>query len=86
LAAARHLKHVKIAVAVPGIERFNGHRDQEIALSGLANALAFRRMAGAINLMQRVSHVIGESGLFKNPLAICLGKGGKPKEKQEGYQ
>ena len=39
LPAARHLKHVKIAVAVSGIEGFNWYRDQEIALSGMANDL-----------------------------------------------
>ena len=74
LRAARHLKHVKIAVAVPGIERLHGYRDQEIALSGVTNALASRRMADAVGLMQRVRHMIGESGLVKNPLAIRLRK------------
>ena len=49
-AAARHLKHVKIAVAVPRIERLHRYRDQEIALSGVANALALRRMADAIGI------------------------------------
>src|ERR1019366_1066735 len=85
LPAARHLKRVKIAVAVPGIERLNGHRYQEIALSGVASAFASRRVADPINLMQRVRYVIRESGLFESPLAICLSKGWKPKE-QEGYQ
>ena len=46
--AARHLKHVKIAVAVTRIERLHGHRNQKIALPIVANALAFRRMADAI--------------------------------------
>jgi hypothetical protein len=45
------LKHVKIAVAVPRIERFNGHGDQEIALSGVTDALASRCMADAVRLM-----------------------------------
>src|ERR1019366_6600771 len=85
LPAARHLKRVKIAVAVPGIERFNGHRYQEIALAGVANALASSRVADAIDLMQRVRHMIRESGLFESPLNIRLSKGWKPKE-QEGYQ
>ena len=61
--AARHLKHVKIAVAVPRIERFDGHRYQEIALSGVANALASRRMADSVGLMEGVRHVICESRL-----------------------
>src|ERR1019366_2830647 len=85
LPAARHLKRVKIAVAVPGIKRFDGHRYQEITLSGVANSLASRRVADAIDLVQRVRHMIRESGLFESPLTICLGKGWKPKE-QEGYQ
>jgi hypothetical protein len=75
---------VKIAVAVSGIERFNGHSYQEIALSGVANALASRCMADAVRLMQGVGHVISESGLRKNPLAIRFGKRGKRTE-QKGY-
>ena len=75
---------MKISVAVPGVERFNRHRDQEIALSGVANAFASRRMADAFHLMQRVRHVIGEGGLFEDPLAICLGEERKPK-KQNAY-
>ena len=70
LRAARDLQHVKVAVAVPGIKRLDRHRDQEIALSGMANALASRRMAHALGLMQRMRHMIGESALFKDPLAI----------------
>ena len=41
---------------------------------GVANALAFRRMTDALGLMQRVRHMIRESGLFENPLAIRLRK------------
>ena len=72
LRAARRLKHVKIAVAVSRIKRLNGYRDQEIALTSVTNALASRRVADAVGLMQRVRHMIRESGLFKNPLAIRL--------------
>jgi hypothetical protein len=43
-------------------------------------------MAHAFDLMQRVRNVVCESGLFKNPLAIRLGKSGKPEKKQQGYQ
>jgi len=82
LPAARYLKRVKIAVAVAGIEGLNRYRDQEIALSGVANALPFRRMADAFNLMQRVRHMIGEGGLFESPLTICLSKGWKRKEQK----
>jgi hypothetical protein len=70
LRSMRHLKHVKIAVAVTRTKRLDRHPDQEIALSGVASALAFRRMADALSLMQRVPHMIHKSGLFKNPLAI----------------
>ena len=41
LSAARHLKHVEIAIAVARIERFHGHSDQEIALPRVAHALGF---------------------------------------------
>ena len=51
LPAAHHLKHVKIAIAVSGIEGLNWCRDQEITLSGMADALPFRRMADAFNLV-----------------------------------
>ena len=80
--AARHLKHVKIAVAVSGIKRLNRHRDQEIALSSVANTLASCRMADALDLMQRVRHVIGESGLFESPLAIRLARRGRRETKK----
>jgi hypothetical protein len=75
--AARHLKHVKIAVTVTRIERFHGHGDQEVALTIVANALTFRRMADAIDLMQGVGYMIGKSALLKHPLAIRSGKGGE---------
>ena len=61
---------MKITVTVPRIERFNGHSYQEITLSTVANALASRLVADSVNLMERVRHVIAESGFFENPLAI----------------
>jgi hypothetical protein len=66
------LEHVKIAVAVSRVKRFHGYRNQEIAFSGVTNALASRGMTDAVGLMQRVRHMISESGFFKNPLAIRL--------------
>src|SRR5260370_6591761 len=39
-------------------------RPSEIALPGVANALASRRVSDAINLMQRVTHGIRERGLL----------------------
>ena len=83
LPATRDLQRMKIAVAVPRIERFNGRRDQEIALSGVANSFAPRFMADALHLMQRVRHVIGERRLFENPLAIRLRESWKSDEQQD---
>lgn len=66
----RHLHHVNFPVDISGIEGFNGQSYQEIALSGVANALASRRVAQAINLMQRVRHVIGQhcKSMMRNSL------------------
>ena len=72
LRAAGDLQHVKIAVAVARIKGFHRYRDQEIALSRVANALASRGMADALGLMQRVRHMVGERGLFQDPLAYPL--------------
>jgi hypothetical protein len=71
-----------VAVAVAGVKRLDGDRDQEIALSGAANSLTAGRVADAIDLMQRVRHVIGERGLFENPLAV----GQDPHRKRAGEQ
>src|ERR1035438_4495939 len=84
LCSARHLKHMQVTVAVPRIKRLDGHRDQEIALPGVADALASRRMAHALALMKRVRDMVSE-GLFQNPLAVRWGKRRKY-EKQEGWQ
>jgi hypothetical protein len=83
LGAACRLQHVKIAVAVPRIKRLHGDSDQEIALSGVTNAFASRGMTDAVDLMQRVRDVIGEHGLFQNPLAIGLGKLGSQHKGQQ---
>ena len=70
LCAARHLKHMKVAVAVARIKKLNGYRDQEIALSVVTNARASGGMADTVGRMQRVRDVIRERGSFKNPLSI----------------
>ena len=41
----------------------------------MANALAFRCVAYSFSLVQRVRHVISESALLKNPLAVGSSKG-----------
>ena len=65
---------MKVAVAVPGIKRLDGHRDQKIALPGVASSLTSRRVAHAIGLMQWMGYMVGESALFENPLAVREGK------------
>lgn len=82
LAAARHLKHMKVAVAVAGVKRLDGDRDQEITLSGVASSFTAGRVADAIDLVQRVRHMIGERGLFENPLAVGQDPHRKRKEQQ----
>ena len=54
LGAAGYLKHVKIPVAVARVKGFHWHRDQELALTCMANAFPFRLMADTLSLMQRV--------------------------------
>src|ERR1035438_220194 len=85
LRAARRLNHVKIAVAVSRIERFDGYRDQKLALSRMTDTFAARRVAHTIDLMQRVRDMIGESGLFQDPLTVRSEKCGRGEE-QEGRQ
>jgi len=83
--STRYLQRVKITVAVPGIECLNWDRDQEVTLSGMACPLAFCRMADAINVVQRVAHVLGESGFLKHPLAVGprdLGQHSKKEDEQ----
>jgi hypothetical protein len=65
---------MKVAVTVPGIKRLDGHRDQEIAFSGVAGSLASCGVAHTIGLMQRMGYMVGESALFENPSAVREGK------------
>src|ERR1700692_1029475 len=76
LRATRDLKHVQVAVCVAGVECFYLDGQQEIALSGVANALAASSVAHAIDLMEWMRHVIGQDGLVENPGVIRLGEGG----------
>jgi len=85
LRAPRDLEHMKVAIAVSGIKRPDGYRDQEIALSGVADSLASRRVAHTLSLMQRMGHMVGESAVFKDPLAIGSSKRAACHE-QEGNQ
>src|ERR1039458_7348780 len=57
-----------VAVAVPRIKRFDGHGDQKITLTIMAGALAARRMAHAIDLMERMRDVVRERALLEYPL------------------
>jgi hypothetical protein len=82
LRAAGYLKHVEVAVAVAGVEGFDGDGDQEIALSVVANALASRGVGYAFGLVEGVRYVIGKSGLVEDPLAIRR-RGERRKRKSE---
>lgn len=73
----RDLQHMEVAVAVSGIERLDGNRDQEVALPAVADTLTSRRMAYAFCLMQRMRHVVSESALLKDPLTIGSSKAGE---------
>lgn len=68
LGAASDLEHVKVAVAVSGVEGFDGHSDEKVALSGVTDALAASGVADSFDLMQRVGDVIGESRFAETPL------------------
>jgi hypothetical protein len=45
---------MKIAIAIASIKGFDLRGDQEVALPGVADALAQRGMADSIQFMQRV--------------------------------
>jgi hypothetical protein len=61
---------MEIAVAVARVEGLHGHRNEEVALSGVADALATSGVADAVGLMKRMRNVVGESGLLEDPLGI----------------
>jgi hypothetical protein len=73
---------VKIAIAVARIKRFHRHSDEEVALSGVADALATSGVADAVGLMKRMRNVISESALLENPLGI----GGQPESAKDEWQ
>jgi hypothetical protein len=60
-------------------------RDQEIALSIVANALASRRMAHTLGLMQWVRHMVGECALFEDPLAVGGKRGEGHEQERDQY-
>jgi hypothetical protein len=66
---------MKIAVAVSGIKRLHRYRDQELALTGVANTFPFGRMAQTVGLMQGVRHVVREGALLQDPLAVGSKRG-----------
>jgi hypothetical protein len=70
LRATGDLKHVEVAIAVAGVEGFDGDGDQEIASSVVANAFAASGVTDAFRLIQRVRDVISERGLIEDPLAV----------------
>ena len=74
---AEHLLEAIIAGRIPA-----GTHLKELALAGVANALAARRVTDSLALVQRVRHVIRETGLLKNPLAVASGE--RCKRENEG--
>ena len=82
LPATGSLQHVQVAIAVAGIEGFDRRGNQEVALSSVADALAFGSLTDAIDLMHRVRHVITQRGLDKDPLTVGLTKRGEGEKKK----
>ena len=85
LRAAGHLQHVQVAVAVPRIEGLHRGRNQEIALSGMANALPARRMTDAVGVMQGMRYMISEGGFVQNPLACPLPSAAQNPQSQQRF-
>ena len=81
LGAAGDLHHVNVAIAVAGVEGFDGDGDEEVALAVVTEALAAGSVADAVGLMEGVGDVIGESALLEEPLAV-LGEGGQREEQK----
>jgi hypothetical protein len=82
LGAAGDLHHVNVAVAVAGVEGFDGDGDEKVALSVVTHALAAGGAADAVGLMERVRHVIREGALLEEPLAVGEGEGGQREEQK----
>jgi hypothetical protein len=76
---------MKVTIAVPRIKRLHGYRDQEIALSVVANALTSRRVAHTLGLMQFVRHMVGERALFEDPLAVGSKRGEGHEQERDQY-
>ena len=85
LRAARDLKHMKVAVAVPESNDFTGTAIKKSHCPAWQTPLPSRRMAHTLGLMQWVRHMVRESALFEDPLAVRSSKRGK-RQKQEGNQ
>ena len=90
LRAASGLDHVQVAIAVAGVEALDGCRDQEITLAGVAHTFAASGVAGAIDLVHGVRHVIGERGLIEVPglvgrLGVC-GGARRQREQEDGEE
>jgi hypothetical protein len=54
LRAAGRLQHVKVAIAIPRVERFHGRGDQDVALSCMTDRFAAGGVTDSIGLMQGV--------------------------------
>ena len=67
LRAAGDLLHMKVAVAIPGIKRLDGHRDQKIAFSCVTSSLTSRGVAHTISLMQWMGYMVHALPAGKRP-------------------
>lgn len=70
LHAAGGLDHVQVAVAVAGIEGLDGCGDEEVTLTFVAYTFSTSSVTGAIDLVHRMRHVIGEGGLIEGPRLV----------------
>jgi hypothetical protein len=77
---------VKVTIAVPRIERFYRHGDQEIALSRMADPFALCGSTDSIGLMQWVRNMVGESGSVQYPLGIGGPRDRGKKRSQNRYE
>ena len=74
LCALRRLDHVQVAIRIARVKRLDRCGYQKIALSRVANALSACGVAGAVNLMHGMRHVIAETGLLQDVGRVRLGE------------
>ena len=83
LRAAGDLEHVQVAIAVAGVEGLDGDGEEKVAGSGVADSFAFGGVAGGIDLVDGMRHVIGEGGLVEEPGVVLLREGRREKSDKD---